>query len=101
MEYYIKHTDEALEIIKNAHHYTEQFKIKKREDLISLLVLEKLFYKTGRKKSSENLKFIFFTLVTGSGWDSKKQIRDLGSPQRYLKQFHVIICLKKIIMKKA
>jgi hypothetical protein len=59
MEYYIKHTDEALEIIKNAHHYTEQFKIKKREDLISLLVLEKYFYKTGQKKISDNLKFIF------------------------------------------
>jgi len=59
MEYYIKHTDEALEIIKNAHHYIEQFKIKKREDLISLLVLEKYFYKTGQKKISDNLNFIF------------------------------------------
>ena len=27
MEYYIKHTDEAREIIKNAHHFIEQFKI--------------------------------------------------------------------------
>jgi hypothetical protein len=59
MEYYIKHTDEAREIINNAHHYIEQFKIKKREDLISLLVLEKYFYKTGQKKISDNLKFIF------------------------------------------
>ena len=59
MEYYIKHTDEAREIIKNAHHFIEQFKIKKREDLISLLVLEKYFYKTGQKKISDNLKFIF------------------------------------------
>jgi len=59
MEYYIKHTDEAREIIKNAHHYIEQFKIKKREDLISLLVLEKYFYKTGQKKISDNLNFIF------------------------------------------
>jgi hypothetical protein len=59
MEYYIKHTDEAREIIKNAHQYIEQFKIKKREDLISLLVLEKYFYKTGQKKINDNLKFIF------------------------------------------
>jgi hypothetical protein len=59
MEYYIKHTDEAREIIKNAHHFIEQFKIKKREDLISLLVLEKYFYKTDQKKISDNLKFIF------------------------------------------
>jgi hypothetical protein len=58
MKYYINHTDEALEIIKNAHQYIEQFKIKKREDLISLLVLEKYFYKTGQKNISENLKLI-------------------------------------------
>lgn len=59
MEYYINHTDEALEIIKNAHQYIEQFKIKKREDLISLLVLEKYFCKTNQKEISENMKFIF------------------------------------------
>jgi hypothetical protein len=59
MDYYIKHTDEALKIIKNAHQYIEQFKIKKREDLISMIVLEKYFYKTGQKKINNNLKFIF------------------------------------------
>ena len=58
MEYYINHADEALEIIRNAHLYIEQFKIKQREDLISLLVLEKYFYKTSRKKISENLKLL-------------------------------------------
>ena len=59
MVYYINHTDEALEIIKNAHQYIEQFKIKPREDLISLLVLEKYFYKTCQKKVSEDLKLLF------------------------------------------
>jgi hypothetical protein len=59
MDYYIKHTDEALEIIKNAHQYIEQFKIKEREDLISMIVLEKYFYKTGQKKINNNMKFIF------------------------------------------
>ena len=59
MEYYINHTDEALEIIKNAHQYIEQFKIKPREDLISLLVLEKYFFKTNQKKVSDNLKLLF------------------------------------------
>jgi Glycosyl transferase family 90 len=59
MEYYISHTDESLEIIKNAHQYIEQFKIKKREDLISLLVLEKYFYKTNQKRINKNLNFIF------------------------------------------
>ena len=58
LEYYVNHTDEALEIIKNAHQYIEQFKIKQREDLISLLVLEKYFYKTSQKKISENLKLV-------------------------------------------
>ena len=53
MEYYINHADEALEIIRNAHLYIEQFKIKQREDLISLHVLEKYFYKTSQKTISE------------------------------------------------
>ncbi|HZK72177.1 MAG TPA: glycosyl transferase family 90 [Clostridia bacterium] len=61
MEFYINHTDEALKIIKNAHQYVEQFKIKPREDLISLLVLEKYFYKTNQKTVSENLKILFST----------------------------------------
>ncbi len=48
LNYYNNHTNEALEIIKNAHIYIEQFKNKKREDLISLLVLKKYFEKTGQ-----------------------------------------------------
>ncbi len=59
MNYYIEHTDEALEIIRNAHQYIEQFKNRKREDLISLLVLEKYFYKTGQKETSSELKSLF------------------------------------------
>ena len=55
MEYYIEHTDKALEIIENANTYIKQFKNKKREDLISLLVLEKYFYKTGQKSVNEVL----------------------------------------------
>lgn len=58
MEYYINNIEEALEIIKNAHLYIEQFKIKQREDLISLLVLEKYFYKTNQIKISENLRLL-------------------------------------------
>jgi hypothetical protein len=44
LNYYIKHTDEALKIIENAHRFVEQFQDKKREKLISLLVLQKYFY---------------------------------------------------------
>lgn len=43
LEYYIKNTDKAKEIIHNAHEYVKQFKNKKREDLISILVLKKYF----------------------------------------------------------
>lgn len=46
LNYYIKHTDEALQIIENAHQYVNQFRNKKREDLISLLVLKKYFDNT-------------------------------------------------------
>ena len=49
LNYYIQHTDEALQIIKNANAYVTQFKNKKQEDLISLLVLEKYFYRTGQR----------------------------------------------------
>ena len=48
MNYYIEHTDEALQIIENAHRYVDQFKDKKREDVINLLVLKKYFEKTGQ-----------------------------------------------------
>ncbi|HMV10357.1 MAG TPA: glycosyl transferase family 90 [Cyclobacteriaceae bacterium] len=46
MTYYINHPQEANEIIRNAHAYIEQFKNKQREDLISLLVLDKYFSQT-------------------------------------------------------
>ena len=44
IRYYTKETDKALEIINNAHQYVEQFKDKSREDLISILVIEKYFH---------------------------------------------------------
>lgn len=48
LQYYIHHTDQAIEIIKNANRYIEQFKMRKREDLISLMVLDKYFYMTNQ-----------------------------------------------------
>ena len=59
MDYYIHHTDEALEIIKIANRYVEQFKIKSREDLLALMVLEKYFYKTSQREVSDELKLLF------------------------------------------
>lgn len=58
MEYYIENTDEALKIIENANAYIKQFRHKKREDLISLLVLEKYFHKTGQKSVNKGLENI-------------------------------------------
>jgi hypothetical protein len=53
MNYYINHPNEALAIINNAHAYVDQFKDEKREDLISLLVLEKYFYRTGQREPQD------------------------------------------------
>lgn len=43
MDYYTSHPDKAEEIISHAHEFTRQFQNKKREKIISLLVLEKYF----------------------------------------------------------
>ena len=43
LNYYIEHTDKAIQILENAHMHVAQFRNKKREDLISILVLEKYF----------------------------------------------------------
>jgi len=59
MNYYISHPEEAHIIIKNAHKYIEQFRNSQREDLLSLLVLEKYFYMTNQKMISDNLKSLF------------------------------------------
>lgn len=48
LHYFLNNPKEAEQIVKNAHEYIRQFKNKKREDLLSLLVLEKYFVKTGQ-----------------------------------------------------
>ncbi len=59
MQFYISHPDLALEIIRNAHLYISQFRDRAREDLISLLVLEKYFCRTGQKAVSSELEPLF------------------------------------------
>ena len=51
LKYFLSHPDEAMQIIKNANEYMSQFRDRKREDLISLMVLEKYFVVTGQSKS--------------------------------------------------
>ena len=48
LKYYTEHVDEAMQIIQNANNYVKQFQHKKRESLISLLVIQKYFEKTGQ-----------------------------------------------------
>lgn len=48
LTYYIRNTEKANEIVQNANEYVRQFRNKKREDLISLLVLDKYFRETGQ-----------------------------------------------------
>lgn len=49
MRYYIEHPDEAEAIIAHAHEYIRQFCDRRREKLLSLLVLEKYFACTGQR----------------------------------------------------
>ena len=49
MNYYIEHPAEAEKIIKNANEYIVQFKNKKREKIISLMVLQKYFNHIAKK----------------------------------------------------
>lgn len=49
LQYYIDHPEEAEAIIRHNHEYLKQFMDKRREKLISLLVLEKYFRATRQK----------------------------------------------------
>lgn len=48
LNYYITHEQEALAIIENANAWVNQFRDKRKEDLIALLVLNKYFECTGQ-----------------------------------------------------
>ncbi len=48
LQYYIDHPQEAVEISRNANKYVEQFWDQKREDMISLMVLQRYFETTGQ-----------------------------------------------------
>ena len=57
IKYYIKNPEKCKSIIKNANDYVIQFKNKSREDLISLLVLEKYFHFTGQQEKTSFLDY--------------------------------------------
>ena len=49
VEYYEAHPDEAKAIVEHAHEWVKQFQDKKREDIISLKVIERYFTQTGQE----------------------------------------------------
>lgn len=49
LQYYIDHPDEAEAIVRHAHEWQAQFFDKRREKLISLLVLARYFERTGQQ----------------------------------------------------
>ena len=51
LQFYIDNPEKAQEIVKNANNYVAQFKNKKTEDLISLMVINKYFIKTNQLKN--------------------------------------------------
>ena len=51
--YYESHPYETEAIVRHAHEWVAQFQNKKRENLISLMVLDKYFRLTGQKKAFE------------------------------------------------
>ncbi len=50
LAYYIANPDAALRIVENANAYARQFQDAEREALISLLVIEKYFYRTAQRQ---------------------------------------------------
>ena len=53
ISYYEAHPDEAKAIVEHAHEWVRQFQNHKREELISLMVLDKYFRLTGQTVSSK------------------------------------------------
>lgn len=54
INYYINNLDKLKLIVKNANDYVSEFRDRKSEKIISLLVMEKFFNITNQKKSSIN-----------------------------------------------
>jgi len=52
ISYYEAHPDEVKAIVRHAHEWVAQFRNKRREDLISLMVLDKYFRLTGQKSQT-------------------------------------------------
>lgn len=56
MRYYIEHPAEAEAIVAHAHEWVAQFRDRRRERLIALLVMQRYFVRTGQLPPSEPLR---------------------------------------------
>lgn len=63
INYYEEHPEEAKAIIQHAHDWVAQFQNKKRENLISLMVLDKYFRLTGQYNAEKPKKYIINEVV--------------------------------------
>ncbi len=63
INYYETHPEEVKAIILHAHEWVAQFQDKKREDLISLMVLDKYFRLTGQNEIKHPCKYIINEVV--------------------------------------
>lgn len=65
INYYEEHPDEVKAIVRHAHEWVELFQNKKRENLISLMVLDKYFFLTGQtnRHSIEPQRYFINELV--------------------------------------
>ena len=55
LDYFIKNPDKTAQIARNANEFLKQFRNKKQEELLSLLVLEKFFTLTNQMEPISNL----------------------------------------------
>jgi hypothetical protein len=63
INYYEAHPEEAKAIIQHAHEWVAQFQNKKREDLISLMVLDKYFRLTGQSDATLPKRYVINEIV--------------------------------------
>ena len=75
IEYYEAHPDEAKTIVQHAHEWVAQFQNQKREDLISLMVLDKYFRFTGQRGSLQPVRYVVNEVVKLS---SQQQVNAQG-----------------------
>ena len=63
INYYEAHPEEAEAIIQHAHEWVAQFRNKKRENLISIMVLDKYFRLTGQARNDQRKKYVINQVV--------------------------------------